>query len=69
MPFNADSKDKLHEAYRRFFVKTAVLMGANNDNNTLKSVDEVLDLQYKIKQVNKTRLRRTLYQGWLKSVI
>ena len=47
----SESNGKLYESYRQFFLRTAVLMGANNDNETLRAVDEVMDLQYKIDNV------------------
>ena len=36
--------DKDYEDFKRFFVSTAVLMGANNDNETLRAMNEVLKL-------------------------
>ena len=51
IPSRTDNNGKYYEAYRQFFLRTAVLMGANNDNETLRAVDEVIDLEYKIDEV------------------
>ena len=43
---------KVNKAYTQFVFKTAVLMGANHDNETLRAVKEVVDLHFKISNVS-----------------
>ena len=48
----SENNGKDYKAYRQFILSTAVLMGANNDNDTIKAVDEVIDFHYKIGNVS-----------------
>ena len=55
MPNKTENNGKYYEARRQFAFKTFVLMGANNDKDTMKAVDEVIDFQYKIHEVSLKR--------------